>query len=136
KTLMKTNWNQFVRYRLDGQGRTQEGLVGTSLGFTLRGTTFVNFETGVQLEKIYEDEFGPKRDLSSGRSGAFTGDPFRSAYGPYFSLNAEKKITKELYAYGFVGSLFQTYDFDFGAGGHYDRASPAFRNFLSSPEYL
>ncbi len=136
KLLMKTDWNQFARYRFDWYGRTQEGSVGTSLGFTIRGSTSINMETGVQLEKIYEDEFGPNRDLLNGRGGAFAGEPFRSAFGPYASFNVEKKFNKQLFGYAFIGSIFQTFDFDFGAGGHYDRVSPAFANYISSPAYL
>jgi hypothetical protein len=50
-------------------------------------------------------------------------------------VNFEKNVNKKLYVYGFVGSIFNAMDYDFGGGPRYPRASRAFRNFMSSPEY-
>jgi hypothetical protein len=38
--------------------------------------------------------------------------------------------------YGFIGSIFNAFDYDFGAGNHFPRASRAFVDYLNSPEYL
>ena len=42
----------------------------------------------------------------------------------------EKNVNKQFYVYGFIGSIFNAFDFDFGAGPRYPRASPAYREFL------
>ncbi|MEZ5427933.1 MAG: DUF5916 domain-containing protein [Pyrinomonadaceae bacterium] len=132
--IIRANWNQFARYAFDWDGRVQEGLAGMNLNLTLQGNVFVYTESGVGFNKIYESEFG--RNRTPTRTGAFVGEPFRSAYQPYVSFNIEKNFNKRLYAYGFVGSIWNALDFDFGAGPRFPRSSPAFLDYLSSPEYL
>lgn len=133
--IIRANWSQFGRYTVDWNGRLQGGLVGTNLNLALQGTLFMNIETGVGYEKLHEDEFGPMRNPSAGRPGAFVGGATRSAYQPYFSFNYNKTVSKRMFLYGFIGSIINAFDFDFGAGDRYPRTSPAFRDYLSSPEY-
>ncbi len=131
--IIRADWRQFARYRMDWQGRMQNGLIGNGFNMALQGSLFVSGEGGVLFEKIYEDEFGARRNAN--QSGAFFGAPSRSATQPYFSLNLNKTVNKQISVYGFVGSIFNSLDFDFGAGSRYPRASPAFQTYLSSPEY-
>jgi hypothetical protein len=131
--LIRATWQQFARYVVDWDGRVQEGLGGMGLNFTLQGSLFISAEAGVGFEKLYEDEFGPARN--GAQSGAFFGAATRSAYQPYFSINYNKTVNKRISLYGFVGSIINQFDFDFGAGNRYPRTSPAFRDYLSSPEY-
>lgn len=72
----------------------------------------------------------------TGRPGAFFGAPVRSAMQPYFSVSLNKNVNKKLSLWGFAGSIFNSTDYDFGAGPRFPRASPAFRAYLNSPEYL
>jgi hypothetical protein len=44
-------------------------------------------------------------------------------------------VNKKLSLYGFVGSIFNAIDYDFGNGPLYPRASPIFQQYLESPEY-
>lgn len=134
-TLIRASFNQFGRYQLDWKGRIQYGLVGVNTNLNLQGNLFVYSEAGVQFEKIYENEFGPKRNPLTGQQGAFVGAPTRSATQPYFSVNVNKTVNKQLSLYGFVGSIFNSMDYDFGAGPRFARASPAFQEYLDSPEY-
>ena len=129
-SIIRTNWNQFGRFYYDWQGRVQNGFVGTNVNMSLQGNLFVYAEGGLQFEKIYEDEFGKIRDPLTGRTNSFFGDPTRSAKQPYFSVNASKNVNKQLFVYGFVGSIFNSFDFDFGAGSRFDRVSPAYLRFL------
>ena len=133
--LIRASWSQFGRYALDWKGRVQNGLVANNFNLALQGSLFVNAEFGVQYEKIYESEFGATRNPARNQAGAFFGSGTRSAYQPYFSINYNKTVSKKLSLYGFVGSIINAFDFDFGAGNRYPRTSPAFRNYLSSPEY-
>ena len=133
--IIRTSWTQFARYGADWKGRTQNALIGNNLNFNLQGNMFVYTEFGVQFEKIYEHEFGPNRNPAANRPGAFFGAPTRSATQPYFSVNANKTVNKQLSVYGFVGSIFNSFDYDFGAGPRYPRASPAFSTYLNSPQY-
>lgn len=134
--LIRANARQFVRWVYDWNGRPQEGILAGSADFSLRGNLRLNVESGLQFERIYEDEFGPKRNLALGIGGAFIGAPTRSGLGPYFSVNFSKTVNKRLNLFGFVGSIFNALDYDFGAGPRFVRASRAFRSYLASPEYL
>jgi len=128
--IIRANWNQFARYVYDWNGRRQDGLVGNNFNLTLQGNTFIYTEFGVGFEKLYEDEFGAKRNPSINRNGAFFGAPLRSTTQPYFSINVNKTFSKQLSVYGFVGSILNAFDFDFGAGNKYPRVSPAYLDFL------
>ena len=133
--IIRASWNQFARYGMDWNGRTQQGLIGNNINLSMQGNMFIYGEFGVQFEKIYENEFGPNRDLAANRPGAFVGAPTRSSTQPYFSINANKTINKQVSIYGFVGSIINSFDYDFGAGPRYPRASPAFTDYLNSPQY-
>ncbi len=134
-TIIRANWNQFGRFGMDWKGRTQQGLIGNNLNLTLQGNLFIYTEVGVQYEKIYESEFGAVRDPAIGRPGAFVGGPTRKSTQPYFSINVNKSLGKKLSVYGFVGSIINSFDYDFGAGPRFPRASPAFVTYLNSPAY-
>ncbi|HVE57608.1 MAG TPA: DUF5916 domain-containing protein [Pyrinomonadaceae bacterium] len=132
--IIRINSNQFARYNFDWKGRFQNGFIGANLNAQLQGNTFLYFESGVMREYIYEDEFGADR-RGSNPNGAFFGAPIRKATQPYFSFNINKTFNKRFSAYGFVGSIFNAYDFDFGGGGKYLRVSPAYKAYLSSAAY-
>jgi hypothetical protein len=134
--LIRADWRQFGRYSYDWSGRKQDGNVGTNVSLAMQGNLFMTAEVGYGFEKIYEEEFGPKRDPISGLGGGFAGAPTRSAVQPYFSVNANKRLNKQMFIYGFIGSIFNSMDYDFGAGYRYPRACQAFSSYLVSPDYL
>ena len=133
KFLIRGNFQQMVRYGVDFKGRTQQALFAGTANLSLQGNLFLNIEGGLSYEKIYEDEFGAARTAT--RQGAFFGDASRSARQPYGSINVNKTISKKIYVYGFLGSIFNAIDYDFGNGPLYPRSSPAFIDYLASPEY-
>jgi hypothetical protein len=126
--LIQFRTNQFGRYTYDWKGRFQSGFAGASMNLQLQGNTFIYAESGVMREHLYESEFGA--DRRGGNTGAFFGAADRVANQPYLSVNFEKSFNKRLYAYGFVGSIFNAFDFDFGGGGKFDRVSPAYLAWL------
>ena len=132
-TLIRTDWRQFANFSYDWEGRSQGGNIGQNFNFALQGSLFLSAEMGLSYERIFEEEFGAKRTPT--RRGAFFGAPERSTYKPYFSFNINKTVNKQLNFYGFVGTIFNAFDFDFGAGNRYPRVSPAFFGYLNSPEY-
>lgn len=131
--LIRANFNQFARFGVDFTGRVQQMLVGGNGNFNLQGNLFVYTEAGLMYEKIYEDEFGPAR--TANRVGSFVGEPSRSSRQPYGSVNFNKTVNKKLSVYGFVGSIFNAFDYDFGNGPLYPRASQAFLDYIGGPEY-
>lgn len=128
--IIRVNSNQFARINLDWRGRKQAGVAGVNFNVSLQGNMFVYGETGYGFEKIYEDEFGPTR-IPGVRNGAFFGEPERAAHQGYFSFNINKTFNKQFSAYGFVGSIWNALDFDFGAGPVFDRVSPPYLEFLA-----
>jgi hypothetical protein len=131
--FIRLNFNQFVRYTFDWAGRTQYALAGGNINAQLQGNLFMYFEAGDQLEHIYEEEFGPKRNLLVPNSArAFFGAGERTAEQPYLSFNINKVINKQLNVYGFIGSIFGSFDYDFGAGPKFQRVSPAYVAWVTS----
>lgn len=123
--IIRTNWRQFGRIIFDWQGRGQDSLLGTSVNLALQGNLFVNAEAGTGHEKDFAEDF----------VGGFAGAPTRSAKQFYYSINLNKNVNKQLFIYGFTGMIYNAFDYDFGAGHRYPRASGAFRTYLNSPEY-
>ena len=125
--VIRLNFNQFVRYTFDWAGRTQYALAGANVNAQLQGNLFLYFEAGDQLEHLYETEFRP--NPINGHGSAFFGSPERTAQQPYFSFNINKVINKQLNFYGFVGTVWGAFDYDFGGGPKFQRVSPAYINW-------
>lgn len=129
--VIRLNFNQFARYTFDWAGRTQYMLGGAGINGQLQGNVFFGFEGGDQLEHLYEEEFGGKRNnLLPGDPnrvvGGFFGAAERKAQQPYLSFNISKVFNKQFTAYGFAGTIFNSFDYDFGGGDRYPRVSPAY----------
>lgn len=143
--LIRTDWRQFARISYDWKGRSQDGFVGTNFNFQLQGNLFIGAETGVGYERLFEEEFGPKRGFRPNgtyQNGAFFGAPERSAYQPYANVNINKTVNKQLSLRAFVGESWNSFDFDFGNGfgngfeTRFPRVSPAYNDYLSSSDFL
>lgn len=128
--LIRFDWRQFARFQFDWNGRVQYGFVGNGFNANMQGNLFINGEVGVQHEHIYEDEFGARR--SSGIDGGFFGAPDRTAVQPYANVNIFKVLNKKFNMYGSIGVSENSFDYDFGAGQRYPRASPAYQTFLAA----
>src|SRR5207237_3687008 len=86
--LIRFDWRQSARYQFDWNGRVTDGAGSTSVNLALQGNIFINAETGVAYEQIYEDDFGARRNAN--QLGGFSGSNTRKAYQPYFSFNINK----------------------------------------------
>ncbi len=118
-------WRIFSRLagNYDFQGRSQQMFAGSNLFLQFQKQINVGFGGNRRYERIFEEEFGPKRTLT--RAGAFTGGPERSAAGynlfVFMSANPSKKYSFNLEA----GMTNAELDYDFGAGPRFPRISPA-----------
>jgi hypothetical protein len=115
-------YNSF-RPRFDWQGRTQNWTNETQVSFSLQRQT--NFGIGLTpgYERLFEEEFGPKRTPT--RAGTFAGnDPERSTgrKGIYGFLSTTP--SKQYSMFIFAGYTLGAFDFDFGAGPKFPRVSP------------
>ncbi len=123
--IIRMNWFNNFSADYDWQGRSQGAEYGSSLNFQLQGNAYLNFNGGIGYERLFEEEFGLQRMPSRPNSGAFFGDSERSSMQGWFSTNFEKQVNKQIYFGFFGGTIFNRYDFDFGAGPRFPRVSPA-----------
>jgi hypothetical protein len=114
--VIRLNFNEFARYTFDWVGRPQYMLGGVGVNAQLQGSLFIGAEAGDQQEHIYKEEF----------RGGFFGPAERKARQPYMSVNMNKVFNKRFNAYGFIGTIFNSFDYDFGGGDRYPRVSPAY----------
>ncbi|HMQ05581.1 MAG TPA: DUF5916 domain-containing protein [Pyrinomonadaceae bacterium] len=111
-TIIRASWAQFSGINYDWKGRLQSNNYGTNIQLNLPRSTFINIETGLNREKIYEEEFGLKRSPTR-PLGTFFGAPDRSAWQHYTSANLNQNFNKQ-FNYGFfVGFIRNAFDFFF-----------------------
>lgn len=116
-------WRIFSRLagNYDFQGRSQQMFAGSNLFLQFQKQINVGFGGNRRYERIFEEEFGPKRTLT--RPGAFAGDPERSAAGynlfVFMSANPSKQYSFNIEA----GMTNAELDYDFGAGSRFPRVS-------------
>lgn len=107
----------------DWQGRVQNSATDPSITFNFRNQTSLRVLGFFGFEKLYEEEFGPKR--TAVQQGAFIGES--SERGAYyrgievgFEATPSKKYSIDLTTFYGWGLL----DLDLGGGPRYPRASP------------
>ncbi|MBA3438668.1 MAG: hypothetical protein H0T92_02200, partial [Pyrinomonadaceae bacterium] len=113
-----------IRSSFDWQRRIQNWESESRIGFTLQRQTFfaLGYEGG--YDRLFEEEFGPKRTAT--QQGAFFGpDSERSTYRQTFYIDGETAPTKKYSASMFAAYSRGDFDFDFGAGRRFPRVSPA-----------
>ncbi len=121
--VIRFEFRPFVKANYDWQGRAQNETIGANFGFTFQRNTRLGFETGYSYERIFEEEFGLRR--SPIRSGAFFGASERSTRQQYGSINFNSSPVKKISFGGFIGTINNAYDFDFGGGSRFPRISPS-----------
>jgi len=118
---MRISNNTAVQF--DWQGRMQYWNNEVQGTLNLRHQTFLSAGINGGHERLFEEEFGPKRTPT--RAGTFFGtDPERSSPQKtiFFSggtTPSQKYSTSFFYSYG-----WGQFDFDFGAGPRFPRVSP------------
>lgn len=123
RTLQSWNVGSYNYTVYDWRARMRGWGTGARAFLNFPRQSFIGFGLDGWYERIFEEEFGPRRSLA--RAGAFYGeDPERSAYTKslFFAAGStpSKKYSGEIYINYNIGGL----DFDFGAGNKYPRVSP------------
>ncbi len=125
KATLQT-WRVFGRATVnyDWQGRTQQSQAGANLFMQFKRQIGWGFGGNHRYERLFEEEFGPKRAAT--RLGAFAGsDSERSAAGysafTFFNARPSKKYS----ASAELGMSSGQMDYDFGAGRRFPRVSQA-----------
>lgn len=121
-----TNWrlSNFAAASYDWMGRMQQVSDDVQLQLNFKKETFfaVSYEGG--HERLFEEEFGAKRNES--QQGAFFG-PHGERSSNYHELSARggSTLSKKFSFFQFFSIVHGAFDFDFGNGSKYPRVSPA-----------
>ncbi len=108
----------------DWQGRLQSWGEEPTLTLNFGRQTALSVLPFVGYERVFEEEFGPKRGL--GLRGAFAGDDSeRSANNKGLQFTFETTPSQKYSASLLVARTWGQLDFDFGAGPRFPRVSPA-----------
>ncbi len=127
-TLIGITTRGSIGASIDESGRLQGSTLNVNNNFKFQGQLDVNISGGTSYEKIYEDEFGPRR--SPTQPGAFFGEPQRSAPQLFGEVNFGKTFSKRISVRAEVGFSANAFDLDFGASEKYPRVSPAYLQYL------
>lgn len=128
KQLIQTTLRGSADLDVDGRGRLQYTGTNANLSFDFQNQLELYFSGGVGVEKIYEDEFGARRNDS--QSGAFFGEPSRGAFQYSGRVGVEKSFGKRISFEADIGFTANDLDLDFGASEKYPRVSPTYLDYL------
>lgn len=107
----------------DWQGHMQNWSIQPHLNLQLHGNTNLEVAVGYGYERLFEQEFGPRRTAT--QAGAFFGGPERSTYNRGIGFGLFTNPSKLIGGYFSIDYSINDFDFDFGAGERYPRVSPA-----------
>jgi len=125
------SWRVYTDFsaNFDWQGRSQNANDETQIQFSFKKETFVGIGNDKGYERVFESEFGPKRQPGSNcvinNTCTFAGnDNERSSsnHGLYFFAGSTP--SKKYNFNFFVNRRWGDFDFDFGAGPKFPRVSP------------
>ena len=113
----------------DWQGRSQNGNDETQLQLRMKRETVIGFGVEKGYERVFESEFGPKRQPGSNcvalNNCTFAGnDNERSTSNRGLYSYAESSPSKKYRFNFFLNRRWGVMDFDFGAGPKFPRVSP------------
>ena len=125
------SWRVYTDFsaNFDWQGRSQNANDEMQIQFRLKRETYFGFGSDKGYERVFESEFGPKRQPGSNcvanNTCTFAGDDNErssSNHGLYFfgGSTPSKKYNFNF----FVNRRWGDFDFDFGAGPKFPRVSP------------
>ncbi len=120
------SWNVGTNnsYRYDWKGRVQAWNTGARAFFNFQRQTFFGFGFDAYYDRLFEGEFGPRRNAR--QSGAFSGtDNERSSINKSIFFGGESNPSKKIGFSTFVNINRGALDFDFGGGPKFERVSPA-----------
>lgn len=126
--LIRTTFRGSASTNFDGTGRLQNAFTEGYLSFAFQNQFEIDFRGGSSLERVYEEEFGPRRNQL--QNGAFFGDPKRKTAKFFGEADVDKTFNKRISFDAEIGFSTNDFDLDFGAGERYKRVSPAYLQYL------
>jgi ribosome modulation factor len=123
KSLIGLTTRTFLGMDFDESGRIQNANANFNTSWNFKNQLEFGTETGIVVERIYEDEFGPRRNAL--QSGAFFGENFRGATQFFGEFDVDKTFNKRVSLSAEIGFATNELDLDFGASERFPRVSPA-----------
>ena len=112
-----------TRAQFNWQGRMTYSFQALGSQFNFKKQTYFTTYVYADYQRLFEEEFGAKR--SAVRLGVFIGPPERSTIYKGFTVEGGTAPSKKYSARVLVDYSWKAFDYDFGAGPRFPRASPA-----------
>jgi hypothetical protein len=121
--LIQWRVQNFSAFNYDWKGRSQDLFSETQVRLNFPRQTFLSFGFNLEYERLFEEEFGAKRNAT--QAGKFAGDdPERSVYKKNIFVYGETRPNKKYGLFFFVGYRWNEFDLDLGNGNKFPRVSP------------
>ena len=121
--LISWSLSSGTRVQFDWRARMQYSFQAVRAQFNLRRQTYLKADIYEDYQRVFEEEYGPKRTAS--RPGAFVGEPERSTRWKGYTLEAGTSPTKKYAAAVILDQSWKAFDYDLGNGPRFPRVSPA-----------
>ncbi len=128
KTLIGIVSRGSTSINIDESGRLLSAQFNIRSQFNFQNQLGIDFSGGTTHEKIYEDEFGARRNPN--QQGEFAGAPERTTTQFFGEVGIEKSFGKRFGFDAEVGFNANEFDLDFGASEKYPRVSPVYLRYL------
>jgi Domain of unknown function (DUF5916)/Carbohydrate family 9 binding domain-like len=115
--LVQWRFSQNAGINFDWQGRSQAWNNTSNFTLNLQRQTTLGFQYSHGYERLFETEFGPV--------GTFLDDPERSSPRQSVTVTGETTPSKQFSIAIALSHIWNSFDFDFGAGPKFPRVSPA-----------
>ena len=122
-TLISWSAGPTVAAQFDWKGRTTLAYLWPRATLNFPLLTSVNIGPFVDYQRIFEEEFGPRRSAS--QAGAFAGPGMRETVWHGFAMAYSTTPDRRWKTAGSIGWSWNVFDFDFGGGPRFPRVSPA-----------
>ena len=122
-TLISWSAGPTVAAQFDWKGRTTLAYLWPRATFNFPRLTSINIGPYVDYQRIFEEEFGPRR--SAQQAGAFAGPGVRETVWHGFAAAFSTTPDRRWKVTGSLGWSWNVFDFDFGDGPKFPRVSPA-----------
>ncbi len=121
--LIALSTRPFGSLSIDERGRLQQARISFNTEWSFQGQLRLDTGTDFEVARIYEDEFGARRNTS--QQGVFFGENFRKANQFTSDAEIDKTFSEKIAVSASYGITTNAFDYDFGASERYPRVSPA-----------
>ncbi len=128
-TLIRATLRGFNEINIDESGRLQYAGFSLTNSYAFQDQLELGVDGGIGVEKVYEDEFGARRNDSQ-EDGAFFGEAERRTVLYFGGAFIDKTFNKRISIGANIGFTANALDLDFGASNKYPRVSPAYLQYL------